>query len=213
MSGTIRISLRAGERVYVNGAVIRVDRKTTLEFLNNVVFLLEQHVMQEEDATTALRKLYFTVQKMLITPAAGFSARQEFYAQYLELITEHHEQEAMVSALDEIRRLVNIGRNFEALKRIRRLCEAEDAQLGITPAVSNQRRRQAQARQAHPQEGGNGAAESAAAGSGPAAPATADTATVDAGSTPVVRTRRRSRSRRRDGAIGAAAATGHGAAS
>ena len=75
MSGTIRISLRAGERVYVNGAVIRVDRKTTLEFLNNVVFLLENHVMQEEDATTQLRRLYFTVQKMLIEPSSGFSAR------------------------------------------------------------------------------------------------------------------------------------------
>ena len=127
MSGTIRITLRAGERVYVNGAVIRVDRKTSLEFLNNVVFLLEQHVMQEEEATTPLRQLYFTVQKMLIEPASGFSARQDFYAHYLQLLDQYREDEAMIIRLNRIRALVNVGRNFEALKRIRSLCEAEDA--------------------------------------------------------------------------------------
>ncbi len=127
MSGTIRISLRAGERVYVNGAVIRVDRKTTLEFLNNVVFLLENHVMQEEDATTPLRRLYFTVQKMLIEPASGFSARQEFYRLYLELLPVH-EGTPVANALSHVRALVNMGRNFEALKQIRRLYEAEEKQ-------------------------------------------------------------------------------------
>ena len=66
---TLRITLRAGERVFVNGAVLKVDRKTTLEFLNDVTFLLEGHVIQAEDATTPLRQLYFTVQMMLIDPS------------------------------------------------------------------------------------------------------------------------------------------------
>ena len=126
MSRTIRISLRAGERIYVNGAVIRVDRKTTLEFLNNVVFLLEQHVMQEEDATTPLRRLYFTVQKMLIDPALGYDARQEFYRQYLQLLSTR-EGQVLDEALGHVRALVNAGRNFEALKSIRRLYEAQEA--------------------------------------------------------------------------------------
>ena len=34
------ISLRGGERIYVNGAVLRVDRKVTLELINDVAFLL-----------------------------------------------------------------------------------------------------------------------------------------------------------------------------
>ncbi len=126
MSGTIRISLRAGERVYVNGAVIQVDRKTRLEFLNNVVFLLESHVMQPEMATTPMRRLYFSVQKMLIDPSQGFSARQEFYRHYLELLPEHEGKDT-ADELASIHALVNMGRNFEALKRIRRLYEAEDA--------------------------------------------------------------------------------------
>ena len=34
MSRTMRLSLRAGERVWINGAVVRAERKTTLEILN-----------------------------------------------------------------------------------------------------------------------------------------------------------------------------------
>ena len=45
------ISLRGGERIYVNGAVLRVDRKVTLELINDVAFLLEGQVMQVADAT------------------------------------------------------------------------------------------------------------------------------------------------------------------
>ena len=43
------IHLKRGEKLYVNGAVVRVDRRTSLEFLNDVTFLLENHVMQAED--------------------------------------------------------------------------------------------------------------------------------------------------------------------
>ena len=64
----MKISLRAGERVYINGAVLRVDRKVSLELVNDVMFLLEGQVMQASDATTALRQLYFIVQLMLMNP-------------------------------------------------------------------------------------------------------------------------------------------------
>ena len=64
----MKISLRAGERIYVNGAVLRVDRKVSVELVNDVMFLLEGQVMQASDATTALRQLYFIVQLMLMNP-------------------------------------------------------------------------------------------------------------------------------------------------
>ena len=52
MKGAFKISLKANERIFINGAVVRVDRKTSLEFLNDVDFLLENHVLQAADATT-----------------------------------------------------------------------------------------------------------------------------------------------------------------
>jgi flagellar protein FlbT len=41
MKNTLKISLKPNEKIYLNGAVIRVDRKVTLELLNDVQFLLE----------------------------------------------------------------------------------------------------------------------------------------------------------------------------
>ena len=71
----MNITLRAGERLFINGAVIRVDRKATIELLNDVTFLLENHVMQADQATTPLRQVYFAVQVMLMDPSAKAAAR------------------------------------------------------------------------------------------------------------------------------------------
>jgi flagellar biosynthesis repressor protein FlbT len=67
----MNITLRAGERFFINGAVIRVDRKASIELLNEVTFLLENHVMQPDEATTLVRQIYFAVQIMLMDPTGG----------------------------------------------------------------------------------------------------------------------------------------------
>jgi flagellar protein FlbT len=69
----MNITLRAGERRYLNGAVIRLDRKATIELLSDAAFLLETHVIQASEATTPLRQVYFVVQVMLMDPAAAGS--------------------------------------------------------------------------------------------------------------------------------------------
>lgn len=65
------INLKSGERIFINGAVLRVDRKVSIEFLNDVTFLLEAHVMQPEETTTPFRQLYFMIQTMVIDPSNG----------------------------------------------------------------------------------------------------------------------------------------------
>ena len=74
----MHISLRAGEKFYINGAVLRVDRKVSIELLNDATFLLEAHVMHVGDVTTPLRQLYFIVQIMLMNPADTPAAREMF---------------------------------------------------------------------------------------------------------------------------------------
>ncbi len=64
----MHITLRANEKIFINGAVLKVDRKTSIELMNDAVFLLEAHVMLERDATTPLRQLYYIVQLMLMEP-------------------------------------------------------------------------------------------------------------------------------------------------
>jgi flagellar protein FlbT len=129
----MRLSLRAGERVYVNGAVLRVDRKVSLELLNDATFLLETHVLQAEAATTPLRQLYFAIQTLVIEPAATDQARElcrSLQAGILAVVADPEIREGVLGA----GQLVEADRLIEALKLIRGLYPAEAALLAAPPA-------------------------------------------------------------------------------
>ncbi|MCP3472671.1 flagellar biosynthesis repressor FlbT [Bradyrhizobium sp. CCGUVB1N3] len=124
----MKISLRAGERIYVNGAVLRVDRKVSLELVNDVMFLLEGQVMQAAEATTALRQLYFIVQHMLMNPTDIVDAAA-LYGQHHAALQAVCENRQMLEGLATIDELVGASRYYEALKRIRALFPVEQAIL------------------------------------------------------------------------------------
>jgi flagellar protein FlbT len=128
MSASMRISLRNGERIYVNGAVLRVDRKVTIELLNDVTFLLEGQVMQAQEATTPLRQLYFIVQLMLMSPADAGEATDHFQ-KHLAAIRAVVESADIIDGLVSVERLVEAGRPYDALKVIRGLYPNEQAIL------------------------------------------------------------------------------------
>ncbi|MEK9278437.1 MULTISPECIES: flagellar biosynthesis repressor FlbT [unclassified Bradyrhizobium] len=127
----MRISLRAGERIYVNGAVLRVDRKVSVELVNDVMFLLEGQVMQASDATTAMRQLYFIVQLMLMNPTDIRDA-SALYGQHHAALSAVCENKQMLEGLAAIDELVGASRYYEALKRIRALFPVEQAILAGT---------------------------------------------------------------------------------
>ena len=124
MSGTLKITLKANEKIYVNGAVIRADRKVSIEFLNDVQFLLENHVLQAEQASTPLRQLYFIVQIMLINPEGTDDARRLFRDTLPKLLTVYSDGQ-ILATLKHVDQLVSENRAFEALKAIRGLYPIE----------------------------------------------------------------------------------------
>jgi flagellar protein FlbT len=125
MKSTLRISLKAGERIFINGAVLRVDRKVALEFLNDVTFLLENHVLQPEDATTPLRQLYFIAQMILINPE-GKEQSTVMFRKSIVMLLSCFRNEEVLAELKRIDGLVSTGRAFDALKAIRSLYPIED---------------------------------------------------------------------------------------
>ncbi|MCT2577115.1 flagellar biosynthesis repressor FlbT [Mesorhizobium sp. M1A.F.Ca.IN.022.07.1.1] len=129
MSNTLKISLKPNEKIYINGAVVRVDRKVTIELMNDVQFLLESHVIQAEQASTPLRQLYFIVQIMLINPPGASEARDMFRRSLPMLIASFDNQE-ICSALKQIDRMVGEDHIYEALKAIRALYPLERQALG-----------------------------------------------------------------------------------
>ncbi len=132
----MNISLRADEKLYINGAVIRVDRKVTIELLNDVTFLLENHVMQANEATTPLKQIYFVVQIMLMDPQSTQSA-MALARKLIDAAMATFETPEILSGLKTVDDLIKRSRNFDAMKTLRGLFPLEQAVVfPATPAAA-----------------------------------------------------------------------------
>lgn len=116
----MNISLRRGERLFLNGAVIRVDRKVNIELLNDVTFLLENHVMQPDAATTPLKQLYFAIQNMLMSPNDCAAAEVVAHSLISDLLARYR-GEAPYTKLVVVIEELKCQRIFDALKTVRAL--------------------------------------------------------------------------------------------
>lgn len=78
----LKISLKPGEKIIVNGAVIcNCERRASLLIQNRTAILREKDLMREEDADTVIKRIYFAVMSSCLDP--------ENSAQYDELFTAH----------------------------------------------------------------------------------------------------------------------------
>ncbi len=134
MKNTFKVSLKANERIYINGAVLKVDRKTSIEFLNDVNFLLENHVMQAEDAKTPLRQLYFVVQVILMSPLDA-AATLEIYRGQIKALLTTYTNPLVLTALKTIDQMVHEKKYYEAMKSIRALFPLEDDLIAVTQSA------------------------------------------------------------------------------
>ena len=136
MGNSLRITLRGGERLFINGAVLKADRKVGLELLNGATFLLEQHFMTSEEAKTPLSQLYFLVQTMLVEPAMAGAARAAAEAGLAGLagLSVASQDSAMRDGLKQIEALLKLDRPVDVLKKIRALLPLERAE--VAPPVA-----------------------------------------------------------------------------
>jgi flagellar biosynthesis repressor protein FlbT len=127
----VLIHLKRNERLFVNGAVLRLDRRGTIELMNNAQFLLENHIMQAEAATTPLRQLYFIVQTMILDPENARLTVMLFQSQAAQ-IESCASTQTYLSLLASIREHVAQQGYFDALKLLRKSFALEDELLGQT---------------------------------------------------------------------------------
>ena len=126
--GNIRLYLKPNEKIFINGAVLKVDRKVSFELLNDVTFLLEAHVMQKEDATTPLKQLYFVIQMMLMHPENTKQAEAIFKTMIANLL-DTVETPKLLSGVKQVDVEISTGKPFNALKAVRDLIEIEEKVL------------------------------------------------------------------------------------
>jgi flagellar protein FlbT len=59
----LKLTLKPKERFFINGAVVvNGDRRSSLLIENNASILREKDIMQEREAGTPVRRIYFAIQ-------------------------------------------------------------------------------------------------------------------------------------------------------
>ncbi len=120
----MHIHLKKGEKLYLNGAVIRTEQRCTIQLMNDATFLLEAHVMQPEEARSALQQLYFVAQTMLMEPENAGLTKELYWHQSACLMrtVSNLDIRKGIEAADAS---VKSDRHFDALRTIRRLIPLE----------------------------------------------------------------------------------------
>ena len=131
----MHITLRPNEKIYINGAVLKADRKVSIELLNDAVFLLESHVMQEGNATTPIKQLYYMVQIMLMERNEQ-DANRLTLLQHCSAMARQYTDGQILEGVAKVLDLVGRKRYFEALKVIRSLVPVEHALIEAVPLAA-----------------------------------------------------------------------------
>ena len=130
----MKIHLKRNEKLFLNGAVIRLDRRGSIELLNDAQFLLEAHVMQQEDAKKPLQQIYFIVQSMLMDPT-NVPYVMELFRAFSTRLKINSTSPKYLAFVENIETQVEAQDFFGALKVLRRSFELDDEAGSSNPNV------------------------------------------------------------------------------
>lgn len=131
----LKVSLKPGEQFVVNGAVIcNGDRRTNLILQNKVSLLREKDIMQEDEASTPVRRIYFVIMLMYLDQGNYQQYYDEFVLRMTEFMNVLEDPEAKKSCL-AISRHVMHQDYYKALTTCRKLFVFEDERLHFIPAA------------------------------------------------------------------------------
>ena len=75
----LKLSLKPGEKFVLNGAVVQNgDRRGTLILQNKASVLREKDILQQEEATTPARRVYFPIMMMYLDEGDASEYYEEF---------------------------------------------------------------------------------------------------------------------------------------
>src|SRR4051812_3735101 len=120
----LTVRLKAGERLIVNGAVLRngSQRSVEIELLNHVTTLHERDLMLPEEATTPLKQLYFEIQMMHLENEAEERHRKAAITQAAQLYATAMQdpQSTLTEAISEVIAFIGERNCPGALRRLQK---------------------------------------------------------------------------------------------
>jgi flagellar protein FlbT len=130
----LKIELKPGEKFIVNGAVIVAGRSgASLALKNKAVLLRGRDVMQEDEATTPARRLYFSLMLMYIDA----ERLDEHRAAFNRYLADYAAATTLALTRDKLRAIAehaDAGSFYAGLKLCRDLIALEDGILAGPPA-------------------------------------------------------------------------------
>jgi flagellar protein FlbT len=117
------IDLKPGEKILIGTAVITNDaQRTRLHISGDAPILREKDVMQEEEATTPCRKIYFLIQCMYISPTP-----KDYHQKYFDLVKEiQHSAPTTAFYFLAINEKIIDGSYYKAMREARELIKYEE---------------------------------------------------------------------------------------
>lgn len=121
----LKIELKPFEKISlgpVASVITNSDQRTTLYILGDVPILREKDVMEEQDANTPCKKIYFLIQSMYMAPALDIYL-DRYFAQVQDI------QKAAPSTtvfFRKINEMIKEGAYYKALKAARQLIKHEE---------------------------------------------------------------------------------------
>ncbi len=133
---SLKIDLKAGEKFIVNGAVMVAGKSgASLILQNQATFLRAKDIMQEHEANTPGKRIYFVIMLMYIDP----EAHDDYYSKFAGLIDDYLANTSLAEvrrALMGILQQVNMKRFYQALKLCKSLIQFEAKLLEVAETGS-----------------------------------------------------------------------------
>lgn len=125
----LKLNLKPGEKVAVNGAVIvNGDRRSSMVIENHASVLRERDIMQPAEASTPAKRIYFEIMLLYLDPAGAAGAAERYKAR-LEEFAGAVSTPTILETCATLAAHVANGEHYKALTQCRKLIEFEKTRL------------------------------------------------------------------------------------
>ncbi|HHK74066.1 MAG TPA: flagellar biosynthesis repressor FlbT [Rhizobiales bacterium] len=125
----LKINLKPGEKFVVNGAVIsNGDKRASLVVQNKVTLLREKDILQQKDANTPAKRIYFAVMMLYLDEAGRRDYYDEFVLRMSEYMSAIKNPEQITVCL-AVSQLVMDQAYYKALMHTKKLLQYEAERL------------------------------------------------------------------------------------
>ncbi|VAX05008.1 Flagellum biosynthesis repressor protein FlbT [hydrothermal vent metagenome] len=129
----LKISLKPGEKIVVNGAVIvNGDRRSTLILQNKVSLLREKDILLAEDVDTPVKHIYFPIMLMYMDEKGFNKYHEQFVLRMTEFLSVIEDPIAKALCV-AISKDVMDSEFYRALLKCKKMFEYESERLNYVP--------------------------------------------------------------------------------